>query len=78
MDLIGRRPSMEDKALVVLHENAERLEQTGTPAQKNAAAALLPALQAELAGRREAKLAAAKEKRASTRRASKRTAAADA
>lgn len=57
MDLIARLPSMEDNALAVLHENAERLEQTGTSAQKTAAAALLPALEAELAARREAKRA---------------------
>jgi hypothetical protein len=57
MDLTARLPSMEDRALAVLHENAERLEQTGTSAQKTAAAALLPAIEAELAARREAKRA---------------------
>jgi hypothetical protein len=55
MDLTARLPSMEDSALAVLHQNAERLEQTGTSAQKSAAAALLPAIEAELAARREAK-----------------------
>jgi hypothetical protein len=57
MDLITRLPSLEDNALAVLHENAERLEQTGTSAQKTAAAALLPAIEAELAARRETKRA---------------------
>lgn len=57
MDLTARLPSMEDTALAVLHENAARLEQTGTSAQKSAAAALLPAIEAELATRREAKRA---------------------
>jgi len=55
MDLVARLPSLEDTALAVLHQNAERLEQSGTSAQKSAAAALLPAIQAELAARREAK-----------------------
>ncbi|MGH6896731.1 MAG: hypothetical protein ACREJ5_09325 [Geminicoccaceae bacterium] len=55
MDLIARLPSLEDTALAVLHQNAERLEQTGTSAQKSAAAALIPAIEAELATRREAK-----------------------
>jgi hypothetical protein len=57
MDLTARLPSMEDAALAVLHENAARLEQTGTSAQKSAAAALLPAIEAELAARREARRA---------------------
>ena len=57
MDLITRLPSLEDRALAVLHENAERLEQTGTSAQKTAAAALIPAIEAELAARRETKRA---------------------
>ena len=55
MDLVARLPSLEDTALAVLHQNAERLEQSGTSAQKSAAAALLPAIEAELAARREAR-----------------------
>ena len=57
MDLTARLPSMEDTALTVLRENAARLEQSGTSAQRSAAAALLPAIEAELATRREAKRA---------------------
>jgi hypothetical protein len=57
MDLTARLPSMEDTALAVLRENAARLELSGTAAQKSAAAALLPAIEAELATRREAKRA---------------------
>jgi hypothetical protein len=57
MDLTARLPSMEDSELAVLQQNAERLEQTGTSAQKAAATALLPAIEAELATRREAKRA---------------------
>ena len=68
MDLVAKLPSMEDAALAVLHENAERLEHSGTAAQRNAAAALRPAVAAEIASRRAAKLAAA-----SARRPAKRT-----
>jgi hypothetical protein len=71
MDLAAKLPEMEDAALSVLRENAERLEQTGTSAQKAAAAALMPALDAELEKRRAAKLAAARTKRAATKRATK-------
>jgi hypothetical protein len=66
MDMTARLPSMDDSALAVLHANAERLGQTGTSAQKSAAAALLPAIEAELAARREAKRA-----RLAARRAAK-------
>jgi hypothetical protein len=72
MDLVAKLPSMEDAALAVLHENAERLEQSGTKAQKSAAAALLPALETELANRRAARLAASPAKRTSSRRVTKR------
>ena len=71
MNLAAKLPEMEDAALVVLRENAERLEQSGTSAQKAAAAALMPALDAELDKRREAKLAAARTKRAAGKRSSK-------
>lgn len=68
MDLIERLPQMEDAALTVLQQNAERLQQTGTTAQKNAASALMPALEAELGERRQAKLEAQKLKRQATKR----------
>ena len=64
MDLVAKLPSMDEAALTVLQENALRLERTGTKAQKSAAAALLPALDDELAGRRAAKAAASTAKRA--------------
>jgi len=67
MDLVAKLPAMEDAALAVLHENAQRLEQSGTKTQKNAAAALLPAIESELASRRAAKLEAAKTKRAASK-----------
>jgi hypothetical protein len=72
MDLAAKLPQMDDTALGVLRENAQRLEQTGTSAQKAAAAALRPALEAELESRRAAKLAAAKTKRAATKRSTKK------
>lgn len=67
MDLVAKLPAMEDAALTVLHQNAQRLEHTGTKTQKSAAAALLPAIESELATRRAAKLEAAKTKRAATK-----------
>jgi hypothetical protein len=57
MDMIARLPALEDAALTVLHQNAERLEHTGSAAQKTAASALIPAIEAELAARRTAKQA---------------------
>lgn len=70
MDLIAKIPALEDTALAALHSNAERLEQTGTSAQKAAATALMPALEAELAARRAAKVSRAQEA-AAAKRASK-------
>jgi hypothetical protein len=60
MDLVAKLPALEDTALAVLHSNAERLEQTGTSAQKTAASAIIPAIEAELSARRAAKLAASR------------------
>jgi hypothetical protein len=65
----AKLPAMEDTALAVLHENAERLERSGTKSQQAAAAALMPAIQAELATRRAAKLAQARETAAAKRAA---------
>ena len=59
----AKLPEMEDAALAVLHENAERLERSGTKSQQAAATALMPAIEAELATRRAAKLAQARESR---------------
>jgi hypothetical protein len=66
----AKLPAMEDAALSVLHENAERLERIGTKSQQAAAAALMPAIEAELAARRAAKRDQAKQA-AAARRASK-------
>ncbi|EWY39595.1 histone H1-like protein [Skermanella stibiiresistens SB22] len=60
MDLTTKLPGMTDSALDTLNGNASRLLQVGTTAQKKAATALMPALEQELANRREAKVAAKK------------------
>lgn len=62
--MIAKLPAMDDKALAVLRANAERLGQKGTKAQMAAAAALLPAIDAEVEVRKAAKLSKAKETRA--------------
>jgi hypothetical protein len=78
-DLVAKLPGLEDSGLAALHENAARLQQSGTPAQKSAASALVPAIEAELAARREAKLAASKRRRkeATPKRTKKAQPAAD-
>lgn len=72
MDLTAKLPGMDEAALSVLRANAERLQRTGTKAQKAAAEALMPALEAEISARRAAKLSLAKE--AAKRRTTKRKA----
>jgi len=47
MDLIEKLPGMTDDDLGTLVSNAERLLQTGTPKQQQAAEAMLPAIRAE-------------------------------
>ncbi len=77
MDLVEKLPTMETESLSALLENAERLEQSGTKAQKSAATELIPALQAELVERQAAKLAASAAKRSeatANRTAAKRAA----
>jgi len=58
MDLITKLPEMSDDALTNLRTNAKRLQQSGTPAQRTDAAALLPALEAEMGARRLARVKA--------------------
>lgn len=50
-DIATKLPAMTDDALATLRANAERLENSGTPPQRTAAAALLPAIRAEVAAR---------------------------
>jgi hypothetical protein len=75
MEIIAKLPHMDDASLTVLHGNAERLQRIGTKTQQASATAVIPAIEAELAARREAKTikaaaearrAAAKEKKRST------------
>jgi hypothetical protein len=58
MDLITKLPEMSDDALTNLRTNAKRLEQSGTPTQRTDAAALLPAVEAEIGARRLARVKA--------------------
>lgn len=58
MPLLDKIPTMTDEALANLLGNAERLEQSGTPAQRTAAGELLPAIREELSQRRANKRAA--------------------
>ena len=58
MDMITKLPEMSDDALVNLRTNAKRLQQSGTLTQRTDAAALLPAVEAEIGARRLAKVKA--------------------
>jgi hypothetical protein len=76
MSLLDRIPALSDDEVVNLLANARRLSEVGGEKQKAAAAEILPALEAEAERRREARLERAKEKRAATRKATLRRAAA--
>jgi hypothetical protein len=56
MDLLTKLPEMSDDALANLRTNARRLQHSGTPTQQSDAAALLPAVEAEIGARRLAKV----------------------
>jgi hypothetical protein len=58
MDMVTKLPEMSDDALANLRTNAKRLEHSGNPGQRSDAAALLPAVEAEIATRRLAKVKA--------------------
>jgi hypothetical protein len=51
MDMITKLPEMSDDALVNLRTNAKRLQESGNPSQRSNAAALLPAVEAEIGAR---------------------------
>lgn len=76
MDILARVPAMPDDALENLRANEARLARAGSPARRAEAAALLPALEAELAARRTLKLerAAQIRREASALRAGRRQA----
>jgi hypothetical protein len=58
MDLLTKLPEMSDDGLANLRTNAKRLQYSGTPTQQSDAAALLPAVEAEIGARRLAKVKA--------------------
>ena len=57
VDLHDRVPGMSDEALGTLHTNAVRLRESGNERQRASAAALMPAIESELAQRRAKALA---------------------
>ena len=59
MTLIERIPLLNDQELVSLLANARRLDIVGTPAQRLAAAEVLPVLELEASKRRQVTLEAA-------------------
>jgi predicted component of type VI protein secretion system len=61
-DMVSKLPGLEDKALATLLANAERLCHSGTIAQQTAAAAMLTAVQAEVAARKAAKAVALRQR----------------
>ena len=60
MQIEQRLPELSDKELENLHGNAVRLAQSGSPAQRRQAEALLPLIGAELESRSAARSAAQK------------------
>ncbi|WP_293906289.1 hypothetical protein [Phenylobacterium sp.] len=76
MSLLDRIPTLSDQEVSNLLVNARRLAERGDEKQQAAAAQLLPALEIADTERREARLDRAKEKRAATRKATLRSAAA--
>lgn len=63
MAIDDRIPEMTDKELDNLRVNAERLAQSGSPAQKAEAARLAPIIESALAARKVTNAAAAAEKK---------------
>lgn len=76
MSLLDRIPTLSDEEVVNLLANARRLSEAGGDKQKAAADEILPALEAEAEQRHEARMERAKAKRAATRKASLKKAAA--
>jgi hypothetical protein len=76
MSLLERIPTLSDDEVVNLLANAQRLADHGDEKQKAAAMELLPALRDEAESRKNDRMERAKAKRAATRKASQRHAAA--
>jgi hypothetical protein len=68
VDLRARVPQMTDDALATLLANAQRLIDSGSKLQRAGAADLIPVIEAELAERAAAKVAAAAAKKASAKK----------
>ena len=60
MEILAKLPSLDDADLSVLQGNAERLLRVGTKAQQASATVAIPAIEAEIEARREAKVSKAK------------------
>jgi hypothetical protein len=67
MTLIDKIPTMSDEEVVNLLANARRLSDAADERQRDAAQALLPALEGAAAERKARRLAAAQAKRAAKR-----------
>ncbi|HEX7947976.1 MAG TPA: hypothetical protein VF495_25140 [Phenylobacterium sp.] len=76
MSLLERIPTLSDEEVANLLANARRLLEQGDEKQRVAAEGLLPALEEADAERRQIRMDRAKEKRAATRKATLRQAAA--
>jgi hypothetical protein len=71
MQILAKLPHLDDASLTVLQGNAERLLRIGTKTQQANATAVMPAIEAELAARTEAKLSKAEEAAEARRTAAK-------
>ena len=71
MQILAKLPHLDNASLTVLQGNAERLLRIGTKIQKTSATAVMPAIEAELATRQEAKASKAKEAAEARRAAAK-------
>jgi hypothetical protein len=69
--ILAKLPSLDEAELAVLQGNAERLLRIGTKTQQASATAVMPAIVAELAARREAKATKTKAAAAARREAAK-------
>jgi hypothetical protein len=76
MSLLERIPTLSDEEVVNLLANAQRLADGGDEKQKAAAMEVLPALRDEAEQRQHERMERAKAKRAATRRATLKAAAA--
>lgn len=76
MSIATKLVEMADAELSVLHANAARLQRSGTPTQRTEASSLMPAVEAEIAVRRERKMAAMRKAPGAVKRGARRAPAA--